>query len=389
MEGDVWQAAADDVIIVRYLLGQLPEAERDHFEDRYFSDEALHEQLQAIEEELIDAYVDGDLTGEDLACFELRFIGSPERERKILFARALRAGTDRRARFGRLQSISEARHSQDAPGEFESLAAPVGGPPVAGGKLDSPPPSAKHKRKSLLSILIPRSFGMQMAFGGVAAALIAGWITLSFLWRRGVEPPAIVARIEQPVGYKSSKNPVPNAPGVSPSKSVAKSSPSGRPRTSSTGGHTDSTELDRETLSIPIIPLTPPSVDSAPIPSTLNRDPFGRQVLAFVLLPGTRGDGDGNIIALPSRRSFVRLELGLEASDYDQYTAVVETVDGNEVWKESNLTAQSSIGSTRTIRVQLRSDRLDPGDYLVKLSGLAPDGKTEVVAGYSFRVRRD
>ncbi len=379
MEGNVWQAAADDAIIVRYLLGQLPDAERDPFEDRYFVSEALHEQLQAIEEELVDAYVDGELTGEDLTCFERLFIGSPERERKIQFAKALRAGAESRGHLDRVRSISETRQPEDVPRDFGAMAALVGGhpegvaPSIAGsGGLDAPPPSTKHTKKSFLSIFIPRSFGMQMAFGGVAAALIAGWITMSYV-RREAGPSPNVAQLDQPVAHKSSESPPPYIPGAAPKKNVIKSPRPSPPLTPPTVAHRDSIDPRHEAES-----------------SSSHKLSEAPKILAFVLMPGTRSGGDGgNLIPLPSGKALVRLELGLETSDYDRYAAVVETADGNEVWKEENLTVKASRGLARTIGVQLRSDLLNPGDYLVKLSGLAPDGKVEVVAGYSFRVRRD
>ncbi len=91
----MWRKDTVDNTTLRYLLGQLPDAERDTFEDRYFSDDQLHEQVLAIEEELIDAYVNGELEGQDKTAFERRFLSSPEYRHKLAFAQALARQADR------------------------------------------------------------------------------------------------------------------------------------------------------------------------------------------------------------------------------------------------------------------------------------------------------
>src|SRR6185503_3931374 len=75
--------------IVNYLLGIMPEAERERFELRYLEDESLFAELQEIEDELIDDYVNGVLTTEQREPFEKYFLSSPERRKKVRFARDL------------------------------------------------------------------------------------------------------------------------------------------------------------------------------------------------------------------------------------------------------------------------------------------------------------
>jgi hypothetical protein len=78
---------------VRYLLGELTEEECDALEQSYFAREDGFEELLAIEQELIDAYVAGDLPTERRARFESRLPASQHRD-AIDFARALRATLD-------------------------------------------------------------------------------------------------------------------------------------------------------------------------------------------------------------------------------------------------------------------------------------------------------
>lgn len=75
--------------MVRYLLGDLPEDEREQFEQRYFVDENLWLELCATEEDLIDSYVRGGLLPAQKAQFESYFLASPRRRRQVEVARML------------------------------------------------------------------------------------------------------------------------------------------------------------------------------------------------------------------------------------------------------------------------------------------------------------
>jgi anti-sigma factor RsiW len=65
-------AAAERRTCVSYLLGRLPEAESQDLEERYFRDSELFERLTALETDLLDEYVRGDLPAEDREAFERR-----------------------------------------------------------------------------------------------------------------------------------------------------------------------------------------------------------------------------------------------------------------------------------------------------------------------------
>jgi hypothetical protein len=83
--------------MIAYLLHQLPEAERDAFEDRWVNDYELYQQLQDTEAELLDAYAAGTLSAGDRELVEKHLLGSPAQQQKLRFARALRAALPRRS----------------------------------------------------------------------------------------------------------------------------------------------------------------------------------------------------------------------------------------------------------------------------------------------------
>jgi len=76
--------------LVSYLLGTLPQDRADAFDELSVTDDAFAAQLRVAEDDLIDAFVCGELTGETLAQFETAYLSSPRRRERVTFARELR-----------------------------------------------------------------------------------------------------------------------------------------------------------------------------------------------------------------------------------------------------------------------------------------------------------
>lgn len=77
------------VLLRKYLLGNLSEAERDQLEAEYFRNDEAWSILNATEDDLIDSYVHGQLTGDEKKQFERHFLSSSERRDRLRFARLL------------------------------------------------------------------------------------------------------------------------------------------------------------------------------------------------------------------------------------------------------------------------------------------------------------
>lgn len=80
----------DDPALVRYLLGQAPEAETERLDELSIADEAFALRLRAVEHDLVDAYAGGELTGDTLAAFKAQYLSSPSGLAAVEFAQALR-----------------------------------------------------------------------------------------------------------------------------------------------------------------------------------------------------------------------------------------------------------------------------------------------------------
>lgn len=75
-------------MMIRYLLGDLPEEDRWALASEYISDEGAYEELCAVEDELIDKYLRGELDERTRPRFERHYLASERRRAKVEFARA-------------------------------------------------------------------------------------------------------------------------------------------------------------------------------------------------------------------------------------------------------------------------------------------------------------
>jgi CHAT domain-containing protein len=82
-------AQENETHFYRFLLGDLPPDEQERIEIRLLEDGDFQEVIQAAEFDLIDDYIRGDLTAEDVRRFERVFLNSPARRRKLATARIL------------------------------------------------------------------------------------------------------------------------------------------------------------------------------------------------------------------------------------------------------------------------------------------------------------
>ncbi|HKR14519.1 MAG TPA: hypothetical protein VJT15_20805, partial [Pyrinomonadaceae bacterium] len=61
---------------IQYLLGLCSQAERERIESEYFADKDAFQKMLTAEDDLVDAYARGGLSGEERRRFEKRFLSS-------------------------------------------------------------------------------------------------------------------------------------------------------------------------------------------------------------------------------------------------------------------------------------------------------------------------
>jgi hypothetical protein len=79
----------DDQLLVRYLVGALPEDETERIDEQSVSDDRFAADLRIVENDLVDAYARGALSGDTLRRFEAHYLPSPGARAKVAFARTL------------------------------------------------------------------------------------------------------------------------------------------------------------------------------------------------------------------------------------------------------------------------------------------------------------
>ncbi|HJQ39992.1 MAG TPA: hypothetical protein VKB93_22845 [Thermoanaerobaculia bacterium] len=82
-------AIDDSALLSRYLLHEASEQEQEEIERRYFRDSGQLALLEAVEGDLIDAYVRRELPHEQRARFEKYFLCTRERRERLQMAEAL------------------------------------------------------------------------------------------------------------------------------------------------------------------------------------------------------------------------------------------------------------------------------------------------------------
>src|SRR5262245_37426750 len=76
-------------LFYRFLLGEASPDEQEQIEIRLLEDAEFQEVIQAAEFDLIDDYIRGDLNAGQVRSFELNFLNSPARRRKLEMARVV------------------------------------------------------------------------------------------------------------------------------------------------------------------------------------------------------------------------------------------------------------------------------------------------------------
>jgi hypothetical protein len=87
----------DDQLVIQYLLGETPEDQVERFDELSIVDDEFALRLTAVENDLVDAYVRGELTGTVRDRFQSHYLSSARRREKVIFAESLMVLTDRAA----------------------------------------------------------------------------------------------------------------------------------------------------------------------------------------------------------------------------------------------------------------------------------------------------
>jgi hypothetical protein len=316
------QQRFDDEILIRYLLGSLPEEESGQLDELSIADDAFAWRLSVVENDLVDSYVRGELSGDNLQQFKRSYLSTPKRLQKLEFAEALSSFNAKTA--------TAAAHA--APASTASRSRQVG---------ESSTGLSTRRWLSGLRLALQWTF----AAGALGLLFVAGYLLLdnARLRKQTSEAPgshATSERHEQELQRQLNDQSAANA--------------------------RMATELER-------LRASQPKLDQL-------------KTLAALLLPPTRGTGSIATLPVPRGTDLVVLLLTLESDDFHAYRVGLKDLATNKtVWRSENLESASS-GAHKTVSVSFPAQLLKQQNYVLELSGVAPGGHVELISEYPIRV---
>jgi hypothetical protein len=310
----------DDQVLLRYLLGALPEEEAERLDELSIGDDAFAWRLSAVENDLVDAYVRGELSGGDLAEFKKSYLSSPKRLQKLEFAEALSSFDGET-----VTAAAQARPARTAP---------------------SPEPKEESSKtwSPRRWFSVPR-LALQWGFAGGAVAMLfaASYLLLenARLRKQRIEAQGFQAALgqrEQELQRQLHDQRAANAEVVKEMNGLRESQPN----------------LDQ------------------------------LKTLSAVLLPPTRGAGQIPTLLVPPRTSLVVLVLALETDDFSTYRVVLRDPAANQIlWRSTNLQPTSG-AENKLISISFPARLLRSQNYVIELSGVSAKGVPELTTSYTF-----
>jgi anti-sigma factor RsiW len=331
---------------VRYLLGELSEAEEKSFENRYFADDQAFEELQIAEGEVIDAYVSERLPVQARLHLEQRLKTSPRLRERVAFARTF-AGAIPDIRIDQLPSPAE-------------LPSPNVNPPVT---------PAPVSTLSWWKRLFTESFERQPA---LTRALVA-CVVLVLLGGAAVVVQSVRLRRESQL--------------LAAERAAIEREREELRRISAEQNTKLVSELKtQQSLNAEALAHLEDLRQRRKEKEEGNQQKATSPVMATVFLyaGSLRSGGGPEEVKIPTGASQLPLGLVLETADYGSYDVVIEDAQKKEVLRKNGLRLRAG----KTLFLKVPTGHLTPGIYSVEVSGVAPSG-AQHVRTYQFRVIPD
>jgi hypothetical protein len=313
----------------KFLLGKLTEDETIKIEENYFKNKTLFEEILIAENNLIDAYVTDSLSSEDQKLFENRLLLNPRQRKRVNFAKTLNNYSSS------LPLAKEESNSATGAPFWKSFIPKI------------------ISNKPILSLSVTLA-AMLIFISGI-------WLLSDFSTRQNNQTNE-VSLIKNPQNRQNQESKI---EANSNDKSIE-----------SPPEILSSTPLKKE---IPRKKKTPQITKETP------QTPKTPTIFSLILSSGlTRDAGTTQKFTIPPKTELVRMQLKLEANNFSSYQAVLETVEGNQIWRSKKLKSESK----KSVSISVPAKLLKKADYILSLKGLTKDGLYERVEDYTFTIIR-
>jgi hypothetical protein len=329
----------EEQLLMSYLLGAASELEQSQIETRYFRDQRFYEELLAREEELICDYVSGALTPEEGRLFERNFLSSDRRRRK----------------YKSIKKLMTFFADQSATGDWQTVTT----------SQPAPPGLWANCTRWLNDFFRPR-----LSF--VWSTAVVTVLSLTALWLS-----VVVTELREDVkaGEAQQAN--------SQKKTTRHKAKAERQSAKQRSESKSLTEMADQLQA---------SLDEAPALVSPTKSTPALSLLSVTLRPSrVRGSGEAKKISIPANAGTLRLQLLLsstEHSTYPSYTAVLKTIEGQEVARRQGISPQVA-QSDKSLTLEVPASRLSDGYYAVLLTGITVSKELKPAEEFFIQIVRE
>jgi len=333
--------------ITMYLLGSLPEERAGQFDELSFTDDEFASALKVTEKELIDSYVQGELSGKTLEQFNTFYLASPLRREKVRFAETFQTFAEKNA-----DTIETGREAKTETKEKRTVAGWF----------------------SALNIFTIPSLSFQWGFAVATLVLMlfGGWLFYQNYRLRQQVSDTEARRIELQQREKQLEKEI----AEQQTNNTEKQKELERVREEIAKLESEKQELERQRKA--------EQERIAKQQQEQQKQTSGEIITAsFVLLPPRRdGSGQPATISIPEKTNQVEMRLELESDDYPSYRIALKNPNTDQtLWRSGKLKSRN-----KSLNIRFKRSLLKSQIYTLEVSGMTANGAIEIISGYSFKV---
>jgi cell division protein FtsB len=316
-------------LIRRYLLGELAEVDQAALEQELLIDRVKFERAWAVENELVDSYVRGEMSRADRKRFESHYLASPLHRERVAIAESFLTNIDQAA--GETVDVSEKEPLVPWPRRFS-----LRSPRLVFGQVFGPVFGMVLVMALLLTFSLVWSYIERVRLTGqIANVQKEAQTEHAFLKEREREQASRNQEFEKQIADLSRRN---------------------------------------EQLKAELEQLRQRRQAAAPT------------ILSFLLAPASvRSEKAIPQATIPLLTGKAHLLMDLDHNDYANYQVILQTVEGREILRSR--IGKARFGKDRALAtLPVKAGELTKGDYILILFGQTADGKIEEIDRYPFRV---
>jgi hypothetical protein len=336
----------DESTLIRYLVGLASEEDTDQLDELSVEDEGFALRLRAVEHDLVDAYVNGELTGETLEGFKSQYLRTPSGLAAVELAEALRGYRRIPAAERQVAPVAAPTHVATRDVRARSWPWPTWGLAAA---------AAVFALIVASVYLLIDNQQLRQRMSGDRASNVALEQRARQLQEELTRQQAAARETEQELA--SAREALASGANAGPGAGA------GVGTGTETGRTGDAPRTGEILLALVLSPATR----------------GGTQLPQFSIPPGTAtgaATGAGTVI----------LRLPLVAVDFPHYEVALRDAAGDRIiWRSGRLQAPST-RQRPMIPVTIRTSLLGPRAYTLELTGISASGQAEPLDSYPFRV---